>query len=147
MSTSPPDATSLAVERTQLAAERTQLASERNHFAMERTRLAMERTLMAWIRTAVSLISFGFTIYKFFQLLEENRQPPVIEYRFGPQHFGGMMILVGLVALSLAWFQHRQQMKALRSQFGALPYSLAGVIAVFVATLGAIALYGVSMRL
>ena len=35
--------------------------------AVDRTRLAHERTLMAWVRTATSLISFGFTIYKFFQ--------------------------------------------------------------------------------
>ena len=35
--------------------------------AVERTRLAHERTLMAWVRTATSLISFGFTIYKFFE--------------------------------------------------------------------------------
>ena len=34
--------------------------------AVDRTALAHERTLMAWIRTAASLISFGFTIYKFF---------------------------------------------------------------------------------
>jgi putative membrane protein len=37
-----------------------------NRLALDRTRLAYERTLMAWIRTAASLISFGFTIYKFF---------------------------------------------------------------------------------
>jgi putative membrane protein len=36
--------------------------------AVDRTRLAYERTLMAWIRTAISLITFGFTIYKFFQI-------------------------------------------------------------------------------
>jgi uncharacterized membrane protein YidH (DUF202 family) len=36
--------------------------------AVERTRLAYERTLMAWVRTVASLISFGFTIYKFFEL-------------------------------------------------------------------------------
>ena len=35
--------------------------------AVDRTRLAYERTLMAWVRTATSLISFGFTIYKFFE--------------------------------------------------------------------------------
>ena len=34
--------------------------------AIDRTFLAHERTLMAWVRTAISLISFGFTIYKFF---------------------------------------------------------------------------------
>jgi putative membrane protein len=115
--------------------------------AAERTRLSLERTLMAWIRTAVSLISFGFTIYKFFQLLEESRQPRVAEHLLGPQHFGGLMIVVGLVALTLAWIQHQQQLKTLRAQFGPLPYSLAGVVAVFVATLGVVALYGVAVRI
>jgi putative membrane protein len=33
--------------------------------ATTRTVLAAERTLMAWIRTALSMISFGFTIYRF----------------------------------------------------------------------------------
>ena len=36
--------------------------------AYERTRLAYERTMQAWIRTATSLITFGFSVYKFFQL-------------------------------------------------------------------------------
>ena len=35
--------------------------------AVDRTRLAYERTLMAWIRTATSMISFGFTIFKFLE--------------------------------------------------------------------------------
>ena len=36
--------------------------------ALERTRGAYERTLMAWVRTGTSLITFGFAVYKFFQL-------------------------------------------------------------------------------
>ncbi len=36
--------------------------------AYQRTFLAHERTLMAWVRTSSSLITFGFSIYKFFQL-------------------------------------------------------------------------------
>jgi uncharacterized membrane protein YidH (DUF202 family) len=36
--------------------------------AFERTRIAYERTMMAWIRTETSLITFGFSIYKLFQL-------------------------------------------------------------------------------
>ena len=44
--------------------------------AVDRTRLAYERTLMAWIRTAVSMITFGFTIYKFFQFELRDRPVP-----------------------------------------------------------------------
>ena len=35
--------------------------------AYDRTRLAFERTMLAWVRTAASLITFGFTVYKFFE--------------------------------------------------------------------------------
>lgn len=38
-----------------------------NQMAADRVWMAHERTLMAWIRTATSMISFGFTIYKFFE--------------------------------------------------------------------------------
>jgi uncharacterized membrane protein YidH (DUF202 family) len=48
--------------------------------ALERTRVAYDRTMMAWIRTATSLITFGFGVYKFFQLElrvagRENQRP------------------------------------------------------------------------
>jgi putative membrane protein len=32
-----------------------------------RTIMAADRTLMAWIRTSLSMLSFGFTIYKFLE--------------------------------------------------------------------------------
>ncbi len=44
--------------------------------AVDRTRLAFERTMMAWVRTATSLITFGFTVYKFFQLEEGAGEIP-----------------------------------------------------------------------
>ena len=39
-----------------------------------RTIMAADRTLMAWIRTALSMISFGFTIYKFLDAMAEHDQ-------------------------------------------------------------------------
>jgi inner membrane protein YidH len=102
--------------------------------AVQRTRLAQERTLMAWIRTSTSLIAFGFTILKFFEYLatDERRREPILS----PWVLGMIMILLGLVGLTLAWIQHRQEMKALRAEVGPMPYSIAGVMAGFIAALG-----------
>ena len=116
------------------------------HLAAERTRLAYERTLMAWIRTAASLISFGFAIYKFFQFMRETRPTQIPEHAFGPNLFAIVMIVVGLSSLVLASVQHHLQMKALRGQFGDMPYSLAGVTAAFIGGLGVLALVLVALR-
>ena len=51
--------------------------------AVDRTRLAYERTLMAWVRTAASLISFGFTSYKFFEF-ESGRAPSPANHLLTP---------------------------------------------------------------
>jgi putative membrane protein len=40
--------------------------------ALDRSQLSAERTLMSWVRTALAIISFGFTIYKFLQVIEEQ---------------------------------------------------------------------------
>src|SRR5262245_50006392 len=90
--------------------------------AIERTRLAHERTLMAWVRTATSLISFGFTIYKFFQFVREESKTQHPEHFLGPHNFALIMILAGLVALALATVQHWQSMKTLRAQSPQAPY-------------------------
>lgn len=126
-----------------MAADQPPDASTR--LAADRTRLALERTLMAWIRTCTSLIAFGFTIYQFFLYQSTNeriRREPLIS----PEVFGVLMILVGLTALALAWIQHHNEMKALRASFGAMPYSIAAIIAGFIAGLGVIALIGVTLR-
>ena len=36
--------------------------------AFDCTRVAFERTMLSWIRTGTSLITFGFGVYKFFQI-------------------------------------------------------------------------------
>jgi len=113
--------------------------------AVERTRLALERTMMAWVRTSTSLIAFGFTIFKFFQYLstEEHRHSPIVS----PWVVGILMIVIGLTALALAWFQRRQEMKSLRAQVAHMPYSLAGLMAGLIAALGLFALVSVAWRL
>ena len=88
--------------------------------AIDRTRLAYERTLMAWVRTAVSMITFGFTIYKFFEFELKDRPVPSGSV-LSPHEFGLVMITIGLVALLLSTVQHRQSMRALRAEYGTDP--------------------------
>jgi inner membrane protein YidH len=112
--------------------------------AIDRTRLAHERTLMAWVRTATSLISFGFTIYKFFQFLRDGEPAP--ESMVGLRGFATLMIGIGLTALLLATLQHRRDRLELQAEFGPMPYSLAGFVAVLVAVLGVLGLLSVVLR-
>ena len=99
---------------------------------------------MAWIRTCTSLITFGFTIFKFFQYLATDKHRETV---VSPWVVGMVMILIGLTGLMLAWIQHRQEMKALQAQVGATPYSIAGIMAAFIAGLGVLALVVVGLRL
>lgn len=113
--------------------------------AAERTRLASERTLMAWIRTSTSLIAFGFTIFKFFQYLAEAEQVrrPVLS----PWVVGMLLIVLGLVALTMAWIQHRAELAALKAQLEVMPFSTAGLMAGLILILGLTALVVVIWRL
>jgi putative membrane protein len=111
--------------------------------AVDRTRLAYERTLMAWVRTAISLISFGFTIYKFFQIESAGRQDVVVS----ATEFSVLMIVFGLVSLLMATLEHRRDLNALRAEFQEIPpRSLARVLAALISLLGIVALVTVLLR-
>ena len=112
--------------------------------AVERTRLAYERTMMAWVRTAASLISFGFTIYKFFQL--ELKSAPTADRLMGPRGFALTMIATGLVALILAGLQHHHSLGSMKQTYGTQPRSVAGPVAALIALLGLFALAAVFSR-
>ena len=113
--------------------------------AVERTRLAHERTLMAWVRTAASLISFGFTIYKFFEFDLRGR-PPGPEPLLGPREFALVMITIGLVSLLLATIQNQKSMRLMRTEYGDIPRSTAGVVAGLFSVPGLFALIVVLLR-
>lgn len=106
--------------------------------AFDRTRVAYERTMMAWIRTATSLITFGFAVYKFFQIdvsssRAENRL-------IGPREFGLGLVIMGLVSLLLATIEHRQNIESLGPQYASNQRSLAVVLAALISVLGIVAL-------
>jgi putative membrane protein len=112
--------------------------------AEDRTQLAHERTLMAWTRTATSLISFGFTIYTFF----DNFGSKAASHKFlGAAHYALIMISIGLICLILASLQHWRDMHRMELELGAKPRFLALALAGMIAFLGIFGLLAVVFRL
>jgi putative membrane protein len=102
---------------------------------------------MAWVRTAVSMISFGFTIYKFFEFELQGR-PPIQRGALGPRGFATVMIATGVLALLVSTIQHRWSLRALRAEYGGivLQLSLSSLVAGLFGALGLIALVTVILR-
>ena len=95
---------------------------------------------------AASLISFGFTIHKFFEYRVQQGAIPN-DRLLGPAAFGGIMIATGLLALMLASYDHRRSLQALRASYGPIPHSVAATIGIIMATLGLLALVAVMFGL
>jgi putative membrane protein len=122
--------------------------SDSTRLALDRTRLAHERTLMAWVRTAASLISFGFTIYKFFEYVRESGQGTPRSGLIGPRELALIMLAMGVGSLVIATIQHRRDLLALQTQFGAVvPSSLATVTATLMGLLGTALLLSIVFRI
>ena len=113
--------------------------------AFERTRVAYDRTMMAWIRTATSLISFGFAVYKFFQIeLGINKAPPNLF--IGVREFSVLIVAAGIVALLLGATDHWHNMRSLRAQEPTLRRSLSGILTACIFALGVLILLAVVFR-
>ena len=79
---------------------------------LERIRIAYEQSIMTWIRTAIALITFGFTIYKFFQLELPGRAEN--SRLLGPREFALLLVGLGLLSLVLATLEHRRSQRVLK---------------------------------
>jgi putative membrane protein len=114
--------------------------------AVDRTRLAFERTTMAWVRTATALISFGFTIYKFFQVEPGVDDTP--GRLIGPREFAVIMISIGIFALLIGTIEHVRAMSTLRKHYSdaRVPRSLAAIVGALISLLGILALTAVILR-
>ena len=91
-----------------------------NRLALERTRTAYERTLTAWVRTGTSLITFGFAVYKFFELKIASINPReglVTTAMIGPREFGLVLIGIGLLSVLIGTFEHGRDLMALHKHY------------------------------
>jgi putative membrane protein len=105
--------------------------------AFDRTWVAYERTMLAWVRTATSLITFGFSVYKFFQIVREEGGRT--NHLIGARQFGLLLVGIGLASLALATLEYRQNIRRL-AKYEGHPRSLAVIVAALISILGIVAL-------
>ncbi len=80
--------------------------------AFQRTRMAADRTLMAVMRTSLALISFGFTIFQFFERLRD--QSILSGGGSSARRFGVALVALGIAMLIFGIVYHIQYMFELR---------------------------------
>ena len=112
--------------------------------AFERTRNSYENTMMSWIRTATSLITFGFSIYKFFQIEAPGERQQ--NYLIGAREFAIALVCIGLFSLVLATLENRQNIRALGAQYAGKQRSLSVLVAALISILGVVALLAMIFR-
>ena len=108
-----------------------------------RTIMAADRTLMAWVRTSLSMLSFGFTIYKF---LESAVQSDQLARADSPQQVGLFLAGVGTLSMLLGVVSYWTTLKDLRrtEEFRlGRPTLLIGVIMTIA---GVVMFLGISVR-
>jgi putative membrane protein len=81
--------------------------------ALVRTALSAEQTLMSWVRTSLSLFTFGFSIAQFFQYLAGQTEAGLSE---NPRRLGIALILLGILTLILAIFEHVRTIRRLKEE-------------------------------
>ena len=113
--------------------------------ALDRTRMAAERTLMAWVRTALSMISFGFTIYKFLQVLQEQSTLPVMRPQT-PRDVGLTLTGIGTFAVAIACVQYWKYIRKLRPDRPYRPWDLTFIVACLIGLLGLLIFVSIILR-
>lgn len=127
---------------TELAHERTELAMERNYYAAERTQ-------MAWIRTALSMISFGFTIGKLGQIIEDVTIKRVLGgvRTVSIESLAFFFVILGTLGILVSSLQHWQRVRELRRMGLRRRVSLSFWIALVLVAIGFFALAALSLSL
>ena len=110
---------------------------------MQRNALAADRTLLAWIRTALSMISFGFTLAKFFEYLAYQKGTSItgpMGRTWAPSTVGLTLVAMGVFSLLIAIYQHREALRQWRKEGLPVSFSLSLTVAYMLTALGIFAL-------
>ncbi len=113
--------------------------------AIDRTRMAADRTLMGWIRTALSMITFGFTLFKFLQYLQKELGTTPLHPQ-GPRILGLALIGIGTFSLIIGCIQQWKYIKRLMPDHHYKPWNLAFIVAFMMAILGVLMFGSIILR-
>lgn len=135
--------------RVEAADVATGLAHRRTDLAMERSYMAAERTLMGWIRTSLAMISFGFTIGKLGQVLQDVEIKGLIGKvrTVSIEDIAYFLVILGTVALLGAAFQYRRRVHGLYAMGLHHQFGITFIIALVLVALGGFALCGLVLAL
>ena len=114
-------------------------------YALVRTTLSSERALTAWMRTAIGLYTFGFSLEKFTDYLEQEQGGT--QLIAGPRRLALSLVCAGMLVIVLAVAMHFKRVRRMtqlglpRTSRFALPIAGTAVLLVIgIATLIGIAL-------
>jgi inner membrane protein YidH len=126
----------------------TRLAYDRTDIALDRTYMATERTLQAWIRTTLSMISFGFTLGKLAEVLQDVEvQGPFLTRTLSITGIAYFLVVLGTLALFGAIVQHAITVRELRARGLKGKISIAAVIAILLVFIGGFAFTALVLKL
>jgi len=109
--------------------------------ALDRTYVADERTLLAWVRTSLSMISFGFTLSKLGQVLQDVEFKGLFRTRtVSMKELAYFLVILGTLALLAASFQHWRRVRQLHAMGLAQQFSVTFIVALALAAVGGFAL-------
>jgi putative membrane protein len=111
--------------------------------AVEQLHLAYENSVRSWISTAISLITFGFSVSRFADILRPGADR---SNQLGTQVFSLTLVVIGLAALTLGVIENRNSLRALATVYPVKKRSVSVIVAGLVAVLGVGALVAMILR-
>lgn len=121
-------------------------AREAPNLSLMNTLMAADRTLMAWIRTAFTMLTFGFTLYKILQALQETGTD--LPQENTPRNAGVTLIVLALIALIVGATGYWRTVRQLEIFYERkLPHSPSLIMALFTGLVGLFLLFVVLTRL
>jgi putative membrane protein len=113
--------------------------------ALDRNKLAAERTFMAWVRTTLSMIGFGFFIYKFLQVIQEQSSVAALRPQ-ASRNLGLTLTGLGTFVVVVAAIQHWTYVRSLRTDRPYKPWDLSFIVAWLTAIVGAMMFGSILLR-